>query len=151
MALNVQRLVNRFSSLLESICVLLTSPLTAGQTEVCRTVRSLLQTLLATHHGMLYLLFHPSTTNVIIRTLLQTQVSTFCQPSAIFVRPYPSRYQVGIYVLAQDDIQEVGPNDDTESQQLGLQLAYNLYSLHLVDLLFNFHKQGGHFLSSSVC
>ncbi|KAG1683645.1 Protein virilizer [Nymphon striatum] len=44
--------------------------------------------------------------------------------------------------LLIEEMQDSGPNDDTETQQLGLQISYYLYTLQLIDNLMNFHKQG---------
>ncbi|GAB6027345.1 hypothetical protein CHUAL_001621 [Chamberlinius hualienensis] len=92
---------------LESILVLLSFPPTVTQPAVVSVIKDILNSMLSTQHGMLFLLSHHETTNAIIRVLL---------PSS-------------------DDGREDIPFD-AALQELGQQMAHYLHVLQCVDTLF---------------
>jgi len=63
------------SRLLESVLVLLCSPVTCNHVVVFSAIRSVLMTLMTTQAGLLYLSSKVETVNAILRVLMQNPVS----------------------------------------------------------------------------
>lgn len=64
------------SGLLESIFVLLSTPATSNHMGLFSTIKDLLETLVKTQKGLMYLTSKPELTGGIMKALIQSSVST---------------------------------------------------------------------------
>ncbi|CAG5120026.1 unnamed protein product, partial [Candidula unifasciata] len=99
--------VAAYCRLLETVFALLSCPLTASCPSIYLSIDTLLQQLMSSQQGLLFLCAHAETASAIIRCLLQ----------------------------AAEETEDSG--EDFPSRQLGLELVYHIQVLQFIDQLFH--------------